>query len=283
MTSFETTWATAILESKDPILELEKHLQFLTETPDCAKLLHYLIGFVDDLALVTSRPSETPVPRFYSPQGEPVLRVRMFAGKKELLISGPNPKNAESEFPSLEKVWKHAGRLEINTKEGSNPIILLGENEDDPWYENNPLAGEDDEIIDQLADWGPSLICNTSYGLSNGPFYVYDTSSGEQGYVGEPAIKKVSRPSWDRDYRDFGQRGASIVVGNQLNLNFGVGGIFLRILGCELLRGHIKIDDLFVSYETFRTKIKETGPLVLGRSSRGPLCRDNRQSESKSK
>ncbi|EMO87593.1 hypothetical protein [Leptospira noguchii] len=188
MTSFDTTWATAILESKNPTIELEKHLQFLTETPDCIKLLHYLIGFVDDLALVTSRPSETPVPRFYSPQGEPVLRVRMFAGKKELLISGPNPEDAESEFSSLEKVWKHAGRLEINTMEGSNPIILLGENEDDPWYENDPLADEDDEIIEQLADWGPAPICNTSYGLSNGPFYVYDTSSGEQGYAGEPAI-----------------------------------------------------------------------------------------------
>ncbi len=46
MTSFDTTWATAILESKNPTIELEKHLQFLTETPDCIKLLHYLIGFV---------------------------------------------------------------------------------------------------------------------------------------------------------------------------------------------------------------------------------------------
>ncbi|EMO42331.1 hypothetical protein LEP1GSC186_4548 [Leptospira noguchii serovar Autumnalis str. ZUN142] len=46
MTSFDTTWATAILESKNPTIELEKHLQFLTETPDCAKLLHYLIDFV---------------------------------------------------------------------------------------------------------------------------------------------------------------------------------------------------------------------------------------------
>ncbi|EKS06540.1 hypothetical protein [Leptospira santarosai] len=270
MTYFETTWATAILESKDPIVELEKHLQFLAETPECAKLLHYLIGFVDDIALMTSRSpedsramsNETEVPRFYSPQGEPVLRVRMFAGKRELLIGAPNP-NAKSEFPSLKKVWKHAGRLEINTMKGSNPIILFGENDDDPWYENDPLAGEDDEVIDQFAEWGPAPICDASYGLHNGPFYVYDTSSGEQGYAGEPALKKVSRPSWDQDFRDFDQHGTNILAGNQLNLNFGVGGIFLRVLARELLGGHIKLDDLFVPYETFRAKIIETGPWYL--------------------
>ncbi|EMO87649.1 hypothetical protein [Leptospira noguchii] len=54
-----------------------------------------------------------------------------------------------------------------------------------------------------------------------------------------------------------------MVVGNQLNLKFGIGGIFLRILTRELLGGHVKLDDLFVSYETFRTKIKETGPWYL--------------------
>ncbi|WP_016759354.1 hypothetical protein [Leptospira weilii] len=269
MTSFETTWASTILESKNPIVELEKHLQFLTETPDCTKLLHYLVGFVDELELVTSRPpddprampTETEIPRFYSPEGEPVLRARMFAGKIELLISAPDP-NAKSEFPSLEKVWKHSKRLEINTMGGGNAIILFGENDDDPWYKNDPLAGQGNEIIERLSDWGPAPICNTSYGLHMGPFYVYDTS-GERGYAGEPVLKKVSRPSWDSDFRDFGQSGTDMVIGSSLNLSFGVGGVFLRVLGRELLGGHIKLDDLFMPHAIFRAKIRETGPWYL--------------------
>ncbi|WP_230458315.1 hypothetical protein [Leptospira weilii] len=266
MESLEQIWARPIIESKNPVVGLEKHLQFLVETPDCTKLLHYLLQFVDDVALVTSRPPKNPQamptevesPRFYAPDHNPVLRVRMFAGKKELLIGAPDP-NSKSDFPSLEKIWKHARRLEINTTEGDNAIVLLSEHDDDPWYEASPLEGEDDEIVERFAEWGPAPISNSSYGASVGPFYVYD-NSGPTGFAGEPALRKVSRPSWDSDFRDFGQRGTDLVVSEQLNLNFGIGGIFLRVWARELLSGHIKLEDTFTSFEAFLTKVQEIGP-----------------------